>query len=395
MLSEIPTPDNWKWPEDVLPTECTLEDGAVWVQWTSGGRSRFHPLWLRDNCACPACVHVVTRESRNDLRDIPPDVAVETASLRADGGLVVTWKDDDHVSVYHPGWLFAHSDPTRVADREQTLWRSDDLREPPEIKSQSGRVSDHSLYQALLAVQRYGIVRLSGLSREPGLIETIALRIGPLRETHFDRVFDVVSRSDADSNAYTSDELPAHTDIPTRETPPGLQLLHSLVADATGGDSTMTDGYRVAEDMRKQYPNEFRNITTTDWEYANRAGDKDYRWKSPHVVLNKSGRIDEVRLLPFSRAPLVVDYDAIEPAYRALRKFIEMVNSSEYQSSYRMSHGDLVIFDNRRVLHGRTAFDPSTGNRALQGVYLDRDDLYAAIRQLGRQLGACDSTGKT
>ena len=37
----------------------------------------------------------------------------------------------------------------------------------------------------------------------------------------------------------------------------------------------------------------------------------------------------------------------------------------------RLEAGDLVLFDNQRVLHGRGAFD---SREHLQGCYLDEDD---------------------
>jgi gamma-butyrobetaine dioxygenase len=49
--------------------------------------------------------------------------------------------------------------------------------------------------------------------------------------------------------------------------------------------------------------------------------------------------------------------------------------------------GDLVMFDNRRVLHGRDSFDPQGGQRHLQGCYVDRDDVYSRLRILQRPTG--------
>jgi hypothetical protein len=51
----------------------------------------------------------------------------------------------------------------------------------------------------------------------------------------------------------------------------------------------------------------------------------------------------------------------------------------------RLEPGDAWVFDNRRMLHARTAFDPSTGRRHLQGCYVDRDELLSRIRILERQ----------
>ncbi|QVM88949.1 TauD/TfdA family dioxygenase [Pseudomonas lalucatii] len=45
--------------------------------------------------------------------------------------------------------------------------------------------------------------------------------------------------------------------------------------------------------------------------------------------------------------------------------------------------GELMLFDNSRVLHGRTRFDPSEGPRHLQGCYIDLDgprERYASVR---------------
>ncbi|WP_312881095.1 TauD/TfdA family dioxygenase [Rhizobium leguminosarum] len=47
--------------------------------------------------------------------------------------------------------------------------------------------------------------------------------------------------------------------------------------------------------------------------------------------------------------------------------------------------GEMVIFDNRRVLHGRTAFDPMTGHRLLKGFYVDRGEFDSRIRMLAGQ----------
>ena len=57
----------------------------------------------------------------------------------------------------------------------------------------------------------------------------------------------------------------------------------------------------------------------------------------------------------------------------------------------RLAPGDCVIFDNTRILHGRTAFadgggtgGASTGRRHLQGCYADLDGLASAVAVLAR-----------
>lgn len=46
--------------------------------------------------------------------------------------------------------------------------------------------------------------------------------------------------------------------------------------------------------------------------------------------------------------------------------------------------GEMVVFDNRRVLHGRDAFDPQSGSRYLHGCYVDRGEFESRLRVLSR-----------
>jgi len=46
------------------------------------------------------------------------------------------------------------------------------------------------------------------------------------------------------------------------------------------------------------------------------------------------------------------------------------------------------MFDNRRLLHGRTGFDPAEGIRHLQGCYIDIDAPRSWYRVLRRQQAA-------
>ena len=46
--------------------------------------------------------------------------------------------------------------------------------------------------------------------------------------------------------------------------------------------------------------------------------------------------------------------------------------------------GDMLTFDNRRILHGRAFY--SDGRRLLCGGYLDWDEIYSRIRVLREQL---------
>jgi gamma-butyrobetaine dioxygenase len=61
------------------------------------------------------------------------------------------------------------------------------------------------------------------------------------------------------------------------------------------------------------------------------------------------------------------------------------VQEARFLFSVKLRPGDLVAFDNTRLLHGRTAFTlPNTAGlaRHLQGCYVDRDGLYSRLAVL-------------
>lgn len=62
-----------------------------------------------------------------------------------------------------------------------------------------------------------------------------------------------------------------------------------------------------------------------------------------------------------------------------------MLRDPAYAVSLKLGSGEMVVFDNRRVLHGREAFNPATGYRHLHGCYVDRGEWDSRIRVLARK----------
>jgi len=66
----------------------------------------------------------------------------------------------------------------------------------------------------------------------------------------------------------------------------------------------------------------------------------------------------------------------VERFYDAIRVWNEILKRKESEYCEKLPPGRAVIFDNWRVLHGRTAFD---GKRRVCGAYLNRDDFYSRL----------------
>ena len=52
----------------------------------------------------------------------------------------------------------------------------------------------------------------------------------------------------------------------------------------------------------------------------------------------------------------------MERVYKAHHKFGKLLHDDKFVIKFRLNPGDIFSFNNRRVLHGRTAFDPNSGS---------------------------------
>ena len=71
------------------------------------------------------------------------------------------------------------------------------------------------------------------------------------------------------------------------------------------------------------------------------------------------------------------DAEAAERYYRAYRRFALLLREPRFMLRLMMRAGDLVVFDNQRILHGRTGFASARHPRHLQGCYLTRDSVFS------------------
>lgn len=386
-----PTPDFDHYPVSatIVAVACEQDGRILRVDWSDGRVSRYHAIWLRDNASDPDHLNLETREQRRDITALPKDTRIAAASIDQAGAVAIGWAEGQAVSRFHPGWLYAHDYSNKRqedgAEIEPLPWDAASLPEPPSFDGHAILENDDVLEAWLTAICRHGIARLRNLPTEPGTVAEVAGRIGPLRESNFGRIFDVRVRTGPGSNAYTTAALTPHTDLPTREYQPGLQFLHCLRNAGTGGRAIMVDGHRLAASLREAEPQAFRLLTTVEWPMSNRALDSDYRWNAPVIRLDERGFVSELRVAPFLRAPLAIDFDQVEEAYRALRLFFETTGKPNLQMRFDYRPGDLIAFDNRRILHGRESYREATGERWLQGCYGERDELLSRLRILARR----------
>ncbi|MET1028286.1 MAG: TauD/TfdA family dioxygenase [Dongiaceae bacterium] len=384
--SLVPDFDTYPITQRVLRAEI-IPDGIL-VHWQDGLASPLHKFWLRENSPDAVTMHPESREQQLLLTDMPDDLQAAEVAPTADGGLYVRWTPDGQESRYHPGWLRAHV--PSLAGQHSALparqtWSAATLGALPRFAAAEIATDDAAFGAWLEAIHIHGIALLSGLPSEPEVIFDIPAKIGPIRETNFGRAFDVKTDGPVTSNAFTALALPVHTDLCTREYLPGLQFLHCLRNDANGGESILVDGFKIAEVLRQESPDLYETLSSQPVIFANKARDTDYRFAAPMLAHDRNGDLMEVRLSPWLRAPLTTPFEVTDKLYRGLRRFLRLCEDPAYRLVYRLQPGDMLAFDNRRLLHGRLAFDQQAGTRWLRGCYVELEELHSRLRILGRQ----------
>jgi gamma-butyrobetaine dioxygenase len=99
--------------------------------------------------------------------------------------------------------------------------------------------------------------------------------------------------------------------------------------------------------------------------------------------VDASGRLEAINFSPrLDYVPLLHPQE-LAAYFRARKAFDHLLRSPQFEIRFLLEPGDLLMMDNRRLLHGRTGFDPREGLRHLQGCYIDIDaprSLYRVLR---------------
>jgi gamma-butyrobetaine dioxygenase len=360
-------------------TQASLTQHGVSLEWQDGQQTTLPLLWLRDHCACQACRHPQTRERLYlPLEPItePPSVAL------LDGHLHLSWQDS-HVSAFHSGWLHQRRPETNLVSPVPNAqpWNDDFV---PERVRHCDFITPQGEKSWLTAMLRDGLALITDGPSVDEEVSRLAERIGPQRATNFGARFDVRSKPNPNNAAYTAVGLPLHIDLPNWCHPPDIQLLYCLQNEASGGESLFADGARVVKALRQQDPAALAILSETPIDFRFQDESHDIATRAPVITLDSAGNLVEMRLNNWIRDALHLPVAQIDAWYSAYGLLWTLFHSQAHQLEFTLRPGQMVAFDNRRVLHGRREFDPNSGARHLQGTYLDRDMLASRLRVLAR-----------
>lgn len=182
------------------------------------------------------------------------------------------------------------------------------------------------------------------------------------------------------------------------ESPPAVQFLHCIDNTVKGGASFFADAFYAANILRTTNEIVFNSLCNFPVTYHYNSGDYHYHYSRPTIVLEgpnesyarRRRRIDTMNWSPPFQAPfemdnngaMISDSSLFRQYLAAAKTFDGLIQAPQNQFELTLKEGDCAIFMNRRVLHARRKFDPSSGKRWLQGTYVDVDAFRSTFRTL-------------
>ena len=208
-----------------------------------------HPLWLRERVNNQELLDKNTGQRLYDPSDLNHKLKIKRALIKRKK-LNVEFTDGIE-SEYHIDDLLEEINKN-LLDKKISLWNSK-IKNKPILRFKANMFNNKEGYSFLEKFYKYGFSILKNTPAKKNFIINFANSIGVVRPTNFGTLFNVQSVRKANDLAYTPHALAAHTDNPYRKPIPGIQILHCIKNDSKGGHSTLTDGFAVAEYLRKKH----------------------------------------------------------------------------------------------------------------------------------------------
>ena len=357
------------------------------IEWSDGEKSNFNYFWLRDNC--PTAHDKDSNHRMFNILETSKDLIAEESKVNEEGKLVVKWSEGNHTSYYDQKWLRENCYTLKNKQKyisPYQLWSSSLEKNLKSITLDHNEIlnSKEGLLKWLKLLHYKGIAIVKNAPIEKESAFPVLNRISHTRQTFFGTPFEVINIPKPNNSAYTAHALRNHMDLPWFENPPGYQFLHCLVNSAEGGNSSAVDGFAVADYLKKNEKEIFETLVNTPLKFR----DKDYtqetirNFHATAISLTKDGDYNDIRFSVATMDTLDCHPDIMDKVYKAHHKFGNLLHDDKFQINFRLEPGDIFSFNNRRVLHGRTAFNPNSGHRHLQGYYRDRDEILGRLNFL-------------
>ena len=247
-----------------------------------------------------------------------------------------------------------------------------------------GRISDSEFRVLYKAWLEFGVLRIRGQSLNDGELQRFSNRFGPLEEIPYGKISEeekqkiknryvtVISNIEVDGKpigGLGNKEATWHSDMTYIEDPPPASILMSLEVPELGGDTHFSDQKAAYLSLPNELVSRIENLSIKHNAAHTSVGDlrrgfdpiKDPR-EAPgaiHPIVRTHDETQEKVLYLGRRELAYVVGFALEESEQLLDEVWRYAAMSENVWTQQWEIGDVIIWDNRRVLHRRDGFDQS------------------------------------
>ena len=247
-----------------------------------------------------------------------------------------------------------------------------------------GRISDSEFQVLYKAWLEFGVLRIRGQSLNDGELQRFSNRFGPLEEIPYGKISEeekqkiknryvtVISNIEVDGKpigGLGNKEATWHSDMTYIEDPPPASILMSLEVPELGGDTHFSDQKAAYLSLPNELVSRIENLSIKHNAAHTSVGDlrrgfdpiKDPR-EAPgaiHSIVRTHDETQEKMLYLGRRELAYVVGFALEESEQLLNEVWRYAAMSENVWTQQWEIGDVIIWDNRRVLHRRDGFDQS------------------------------------
>jgi len=346
-------------------------------------RTEIHPIWLRERVREEKFL-----DKNNDQRLFDPsfleNINIEKADIKND--ILELTFNDGVISQFQINKLASEflDSENLLNTVKQTTWDSSLLNKPT-YQFKDNFYDSKEMYEMLKSFYEYGFVIIKKVPTKNNYIVNFANSIGSIRPTNFGEFFNVKSVPNPNDLAYTSLALSPHTDNPYRKPVPCIQLLHCIENEVSGGFSTLVDGFKVATHIKQNNLKYFEILTKIKVKFKFTDKDIILENRGELIELDEKDNFKQIRFNTRLDYVPPLEKDQLDAYYKARKEISDLYNSKNFRIEFKLMPGDLMMMDNHRLLHGRTAYDANEGKRFLQGCYIDHDSSEGKLRHLKRK----------
>lgn len=326
------------------------------------------PIWLREFSSAPEYLDARTQQRLFATHTIDPDLEFSRLTPIEQG--VDVEFSDGYRQVFELQPLINAIDPDVGCPPKQTF--------TGELKTFDADGDDAEMLEFFLT---YGFAVIRNVGTDIDSMERyLARKQLEIRTTNFGRLFEVRTEVEANDLAYTSVAIGPHTDNPYRDPVPTIQCLHCLKNEAEGGESTLMDSMEAIRIIQREQPEYAELLLNTPVRFWFTDADAELSEWRTIFERNQFGEIAIINYSPRLDFAYPLPPEQYRRFHQARQYLNDLLNSDQLELRFKLKPGELMIFDNRRMLHGRTGFDPASGARHLRGCYVDIDAMRSAYR---------------